>query len=815
MITLGEDLRFGLRTLRKRPWFTAATVVTLTLGIGANTVIFGAVNALLLQAPPGVQQAERVVEVGRSYQGRGFDTFSYPDLLALRERATPLEQVAGWSLVNLSMSRGGPGQRVDAMLVSANYFEILGVNPAYGRFFLEDEDDPNVPVRTIVLSYQFWRDRFGSDASVVGTSLSINREMATVVGIAPESFGGHMSLLQPDMWIPMGMLGSVRPGTTDDLEHPNNNWLMVVARLGPDATVAQASAAVRRVFDQQRDRFPREYRQKSGRVLPIGPVPGAGRGAIGAFLGVLMGLVGLVLLVTCANVAGMLVARALERRREIAIRLALGCGRSRLVRLLVAETLVLFTVAAGLATALTAWLLDTASRLQLSIPLPVHLDMRVDGLVLVFAFALALLTGLAFGVVPALRASRPNLVDSLKQAGAGFAGGGRAVLRTVFVNAQVGLSVTLLVSAVLFLRALQTAAEVETGFDPTNVHFVSLDLSLEGYDARAGRQLVKDARSRLAQSPGVVAAAASLDLPLDLAAHGEAFYPEGLETTGGSAGLGSDFNIVSPGYFRALAIRRLAGRDFDETDGPQAAPVAIVSRALAQLAWPEQSPLGKSLRWGSQAAPERTVVGVVADVKNQTLTETPGPMVYLPYTQEWRPQVNVIARGAPGSDGMPALLQREIRALDRQLALEPTVSMEEYTAIGILPQRMAAAISTALGLLVLVLSAIGVYAVVAQVVAQRTREMGVRLALGASPGSVVALVIRGELGSVLPGMALGFGLAVVAAHVLQSLLLGLDPLDPIAFAGVAVLLVLTVALASLVPALRAAGTEPVQALRYD
>jgi predicted permease len=814
MITLVEDLRVGLRTLRKRPWFTAAAVCTLTLGIGANTAIFGAVNALLIQAPPGVHQAERVVEVGRSYEGRGFDTFSYPDLLALRTGATPLEQVAGWGLVNLSMSSGGPGQRVDAMLVSANYFDILGVKPAYGRYFRPDEDDPRVPVHPIVLSHRFWRDRFGSAPGVVGTTLSINRETATVVGIAPEEFGGHVSLLQPDMWIPMAMLELAYPGMAD-LERRNNNWLMVIARLAPHATLAQADGAVKQMFDQLRDRFPQEYRQKSGRVLPIGPVPGAGRSAVGGFLGVLMGLVGLILLITCANVAGMLVARALDRRREIAIRLALGCGRSRLVRLLVTETLVLFGVAAAFATALTAWLLNLASRLQLSIPLPVHLDLSPDALVMAFAFGVSLLTGLVFGVVPALRASRPDLVDSLKQGAAGSPGASRTVLRAVFVNGQVGLSVTLLVSAALFLRALQTAAEVETGFDPEGVHFVSLDLSLEGYDAGAGRQLVEDVRARLQGLPGVAAAAASLDLPLDLGSHGGAVYPEGLESEGGSAGLGSDFNVVSPGYFTALAIRRLAGRDFDEGDGPQAAPVAIVSRTLAQRAWPGEDPVGKSIRWGSEAAPARTVVGVVADVKNQTLTETTAPMVYLPYAQEWRPQVNVIARGSATSAGLPALLQREVRTLDRQLALEPTLSLEEYTAIGILPQRVAAVISTALGLLALVLSTIGVYAVVAQVVAGRTREMGVRLALGASPRDVLALVVRGELASVVPGMALGLVLAVAATQVLKSLLLGLDPIDPIAFIGVTALLVITVTLASLSPALKAARTEPVQALRYD
>ncbi|MGD8868460.1 MAG: ABC transporter permease [Gemmatimonadales bacterium] len=809
---IGEDIRFALRTARKRPWFTATAVLTLTLGIGANTAIFSAVNALLIQSPPSLEEPERVVEVGRSYMGRGFDTFSYPDLLALQERAAPLQAAAGWSLITMSMSTGGAGERVDAMLVSANYFNVLGVRPARGRFFLPDEDDPRAPASAVVLSHRLWRDRFGGDPGIVGATFSLNRERVTIVGVAAEGFGGHMSLLQPDLWVPMGMLQAARPGI-NDLEHVDNNWLMVIARLAPGVTLDQANEAVRSLFDQQRQRFPREYRQKSGRVLPIGPVPGVGRSAVGAFLGVLMAMVGLILLITCANVAGMLLARALNREREIAVRLALGCGRARLVRLLLTESLTLFVAAAGLAAVLTAWLLGLVSKLQLSIPLPVYIDVQPDALVLAAGFGIALATGVTFGLAPALRASRPDLVRSLKQGSSGT-GGARSLARAVFVNGQVGLSAALLISAALFLRALQTAGALETGFDPDGVDFVSIDLSIEGYDEQSGRRFVDEITQRLESLPGVRAAATSLDLPLDLAAHGAPVYPEGFET-GESGGLGCDHNVVSPEYFEALRIPLLAGRDFAERDGPDAPLTVIVSQTLARRAWPNTNPLGKTIRWGGAEAPARTVVGVVGDVKNQTLTETTGPMLYLPYSQEWRPQLNIIVRGERGATGLPALLSREIRARDPQLALEPARSLEAYTAVGILPQRLAAGISAALGALALLLSAVGVYAVVAQMVARRTREIGIRLALGAKRSDVLALVLRTELFRIAPGLAAGFVLAVGVANLLGSFLLGLNPLDPIAFAGVLALLLLALVLASLSPSLRAAATEPVQALRYD
>ena len=528
-----------------------------------------------------------------------------------------------------------------------------------------------------------------------------------------------------------------------------------------------------------------------------------------------MAMVGLILLVTCANVAGMFVARASAREKEIAVRLALGAGRRRLVRQLLTEALAIFLIGGGVGTVLGVGLLSLAPIDRLPVPIPIHVDLSPDLRVLAFALGVTLLTGLVFGLLPALQATRLSLVSSLKDDGGAHAGAGR--LRRVFVAGQVGFSLVLLVAAGLLLRSLQRASDVESGFDPTDAYLTMVDLSLEGYDAEEGMVFERRLVDRLRELPGVEGAALSIDLPLDLGSHGTAAFPEGWSGEGGQEGVGVDFNFVSPGYFATLRIPVLRGRAFGPDDVQGSEPVAIVSRTFADRVWPGEDVLGRRMRFGSSSAdePMRTIVGVVEDVKNQMITEQAKPFVYVPAFQDYQAAVNVVVRAPGGIGAVAPMLRRAVLELDGSLSLAPVISLARYTGIGILPQRVAASITSALGLLALLLSGIGIYGVVAVAVQQRTREIGVRMALGAGRRRVLALILRGGLGLALPGLVVGALAALALGRAMRFLLLGLSPVDPVALTGVALALVGIVVLASLVPARRAAAVEPSEALRGE
>jgi predicted permease len=561
--------------------------------------------------------------------------------------------------------------------------------------------------------------------------------------------------------------------------------------------------------------YPETNANRSGRVVSLGLVPGAGRGPVSAFLGVLMAMVTLILLVTCANVAGMFIARSTAREKEIAVRLALGSGRRRLVRQLLTESLLVFVLGGAAGAVLGLWLLGLVPVERLPVPIPVHFDLSPDPSVLAFALALTLGTGVLFGLLPALQATRLQLTASLKDDGSTRGGAGR--LRRVFVAGQVGFSLILLVAAGLLLRSLQEAAAVETGFDATDAYMTLIDLSVEGYERDEGRVFQRELVERLRALPGVEAASLGTDLPLDLSASGTVAYPEGWNDAEGRDRVAVDFNFVSPGYFGTLGIPLLRGRDFADTDGENTEPVVVVSRTFADRVWPGESALGRRVRVGLGVLGDEssTVVGVVEDVKNQMLTEEAKPLVYLPLWQAYRPSTSVVVKAAGGIATVAPALRRGILDADGSLALTPVIALERYTSIGVLPQRVAAGLTTTLGLLALVLSGMGIYGVVAMAVAQRTREIGVRMALGADRRRVLGLVIRGGFMLALPGLALGGLAALGVGRVLEFLLIGLSPVDPLALGGVAAALLAVVLVASWVPARRASAVEPVVALRSE
>ena len=806
------EIRLALRSLRQRPLFTLIIIASLGVGLGAVTAVFSVANSLLLRSVGGVSEPDRAVEIGRTTGGRGFDTFSWPEYLAMREDASPLAAVAGWTFIPLSFGTGGEGERVNSLLVSAPYFDAVGVTPALGRFFAPDEDAFDEG-SVAVLSHDFWRDRFGSDPSVIGRPVSFNRHTFTVIGVAPSEFLGHSPMFSPDVYLPIGMIRVALPRfDRTELQNPRSSWFSVIGRLAPGATIEQADAAVKAAVARFAPPEADPGRIRSARVVPLGPVPGFGRAAVTAFLALMLGVAMLVMVIACANVAGMLTARASARDREMAIRLALGSGRARLVRQLLTEGLVLFAAGGLVAIALAYWGGAVLNSIHLPIPIPLRIDFSPDTVVLGAGLAMALVTGLVFGLAPALQAGRGGSMVALRRdAARPGSRGSRA--RRLFLGAQLALSVVLLVSAGLFLRSLQRAAGTHIGFDPANVETLMLDLSLEGYDAGGGAAFQSRMVERLRALPGVTAAALATDLPLDLGAMGQPVVAESGPASG-EQGMGSDFNRVSADYFRALRIAVLEGRAFGPGDVAGTEPVAVVSRTLAERVWPGESAVGKRIRMVDQPDRWRTVVGVVDDVKNQMLSEATEPMYYTPLAQDYDPAVSVIAQGRGGPE-LGHDMEAAIRELDPEISLTPPQSLEAVTAIGLLPQRIGAGVTSGLGVLALLLSTLGVYGVIAFTVAQRTFEIGVRAALGARRGDIIGLVLGGAFRLALPGLAIGVLAAFALGHAMRSFILGVAPADPVTFIGMPALLLLAVGLASLIPARRAAAVPPMTALRTE
>ena len=802
-----DDARFGLRMMRQRPLFALVATISIAIGVGATTTIFSVFNALLFRTPPGVAEPERVVELGRTNGGRGFDTFGYPELRAMQEQSKLLSAVAGWRITPLSFAETGSSERIMGMAASGSYFQIFGLRPALGRFFTTDEDRVPGANPVTVLSYQFWQDRFNGDRAILGRTIDINRRQFTVIGVAPPDFLGHMPVVRPDLYFPLTMFGVTRPGF-NDWEERGSSWLTAIGHLQPGATAAQVNSELKRIFDTFWNDV--ETRERRGATsIAFGTIPGPGRLPVTAFLSILLGFVGLVLLITCANVAGMLIARAAAREREMAIRLAIGSSRGALIRQLVVESLLIFLIGGIGGVFLARWGADALASVQLPSPIPIHLDFHADVRVLGFGLAIALVTGLLFGLAPALQASNPSVLGSLKSDSARRGSrGGRT--RRVFVMAQVALSLILLSSAGLFLRSLQNAANIDTGFDGHDVYMLSFDLSMDGYDETRGLDFQNRLIARLQATNGVTAAGFTQDLPLDLGMSGQPTISEGQKDP--NQWQETAFSRVGGDFFNALRIPLLRGRVFGPQDVGNSQRVTVISRGFAERAWPGQDPLGKRVRFHGEDT-WLSVVGVVADVKNKTVMEVTEPMIYVPVAQQYSSGLYLVVRHAGALQA--SALRTAISDVDPRLSLSFIQRLDDYTSLGIMPQRIAAALSTVLGALALLLSAIGVYGVIAFTVAQRTREIGIRMALGANRGNVTGLIVRDGLRLAAPGLAIGIISALSLGQLLRSFILGVAPTDVLTFTLAPVALMLIILVACWAPARRAAGLHPVLALKSE
>jgi predicted permease len=816
--TLFKDLRYGIKTLLKHPAFTAVAVLSIALGIGVNTTIFSFINAALFRPLPFPDSRQLV----RVWDG---NSASYPDYVAYRDESKVFSGLAAYAQRPMSLSVNGESQRIYGEIVTGNYFDVLKVKPALGRGFLEEEDRTVGASPVVVLSNGLWRRRFNSDPAIIGKGISLNSHPYTVVGIMPENFGGASLVSPPDLWLPMMMEPLVNTGS-QSLTSPDDGWLMMLGRLKPEANLSGAQAAVKtiaaRLHEARRVRNS-EPEQLDQRVLIVAPalglmVPPEGRAPVFVIVAILMTVVSLVLLVACANVANMLLARAVTRRKEIAVRLALGAGRWRIVRQMLTESVLLSFVGGAVGLLFTEWSTSLLLRLiprlvpEISMAPDVAPDARVFG----YTFLLSLLAGVLFGLVPALQTSRPDVVATLKDERLTFGSGRRRFnLRNLLVVVQVAVSLLLLVSAGLFIRNLRNTQHADPGFALDNSLMMSFDLGLANYNPARGKVFEEQLLERVRALPQVRSASLAQWVPLGNGGNMSPLYVEGEPAPDhfDDASLLSH-SVVGVDYFKTLGIPFVRGRDFNDRDTPASPAVIIVNETLARRLAPDGNAVGKRVRMDSKGD-YLEVVGVVRDVKYKQLAEKPLFFGYRPLSQGYRSAMtlHVSTTGNP----LPVMseVRAEVKALDSDLPLTNVETMPEHMRPLLGPARLLALLSSAFGMLALLLAAIGLYGVMAYSVGNRTHEIGIRMALGAQTSGVRRLVIGQGIRLALTGIALGLIAAFALTRVLESVLYGVGATDPLTFVSVAGLLLAVAWLACFVPARRATKVDPLVALRYE
>jgi predicted permease len=815
MQTLWQDLRYGARMLLKRPGFTLIAALTLSLGIGANTAAFSLLNAFLFRPLPCSSPEQLVGYYIGKEEGNGL---SYPYYRDVRDWNEVFSGFLAFRFVtvNLSGAGGGRNGHLWGYLVSGNYFDTLGVKAAMGRALTEADDRTPGAHPVVVLSHGCWLRRFGGDPSVIGKKVLLNGHGFTVIGVMPAGFFGTERLMAPEFFAPMMMQRQIEPGG-DWLEARGSGTLWAVGRLKPGVTVEQAQASVKLLTGQIAKEYPDHHLGLTVKLgMPGLATPGIRKAAI-LFAAILMALVGVVLLIACTNLANLLLARAAERRREIAIRLALGASRWRLARQLLTESLMLAGAGGALGSLLAVWIIDALLALKPSLDIPLNVDLSADWRVLGFTVMVSLLTGVLFGLAPAWKASKPEITPALKDAAPGLASH-RSWLSRGLIMAQVAMSMLTLIAAGLIVRSLTRAQKIDLGFNPYNAVVMSFDLSLQGYDRARGEQFYRRLLERVAALPGARAAAVTSDRPLDPAMSSGNIYVEGRPIERGANQPGAFEGLVTPGYFAAMEIPLLRGRVFTEQDNRDAPLVAVVNETFARLFCPGADPSGQAI--GKRFSREREgplaeIVGVVKDSKHFSLGEAPQPYVYFPIFQNYSGDATLVARSAADASALLAALRGEVNALDATLPVYEAKTLEEHLGFSLFPMRVAAAMSGSFGLLALALAAIGIYGVMAYAVSQRTREIGIRIALGARKSDVLRLVAGQGLTLVAIGLLIGLIAALLLTRLMESLLFGVSATDPLTFIVISLLLIAVALVACYLPAWRATRVNPMVALRCE
>lgn len=810
-----QDLRFGARMLLKNKSFTIVALLSLAVGIGANTAIFSLANAVLFQTP-AVADPERVVSVFA--EGRESFAVSYPDYRDYRERNQVFTDLLCWGEASLSLTIGGQAEQLTGMLVSGNYFEVLGVQPVLGRSFLPEEDQTPGRYPVVVISYGLWQRGFGGDANIIGREVNLNGNTFTVIGVAPRSFTSTLSIFAPDAWVPMMMQTRVLP-LFEALNDRNTRWLQMSGRLKPGTNKAEAEADLNRLALQLAVEYPNRERlvenqaeagPHEAKLLPVGSLPPRTGRVVAAFMMLLVALVGLVLLIACANLSGLLLARATVRRKEIAVRLALGARRMRIVRQLLTETVLLCLLSGFAGVLLAFWMNRALLSFKPELQLPLELNLRIDARVLIAALVLSLLTGILFGLLPALQASKPDIVATLKD-GSYREGARGSRLRSLLVVGQVALSFLLLVCAGLFWRALNTGRQYQPGLEPERVQTATLDPRFLGYDETRAREFYRQLLERVRAMPGVEASSLASSVSV-----GNSRSSMGLEPVGNGAHLEQlppvSFNAVTPGHLALLKLRLLSGRDFTETDRDGAQRVAIIDEIAARQWFPASAPLGERLTDGKD---QYVIIGVAERANLTADASTAQPFVYMPVAQAFNTRLVLHVRTQASAAETYAAVRVAVASLDERIPLQFTMPLTDYLRLSLLPQRIVAALAGVCGLVGLALAAIGIFGIMSYAVTQRTREIGIRRALGAQNGDVLRLVMRSGVTIAITGLSLGLLASFAVTRLLAGLLYGISPTDPGTLIGVSVLLAGSALLACYVPARKATKVDPMAALRHE
>lgn len=808
-----HDIQFALRQLRKAPAFTAIVVVTLALGIGATTTVFCWIQAVLWRPFPGVRAPDELVVLCNRQGTLQSDCVSYPNLKDYAKLTNIFAGVIGSQVTPACLSVEGNVEWVYGQIATADFFDVLGVQPGLGRFFRADEEQAPGSAPVLVLSHGFWQRRFGGDPSIVNRPVELNRKPFTIIGVAPAAFRGTMSGLVCDFWAPLVMHQEV--AHFGSLTERGDSWLHTIGRLQPRVTQTQAQAAVDLRARQLEAAYPASNRERGLVVLPPYKSPWGGQAFFLPVLQVLMVVSFGVLLIVAANIANLLLARAIGRQKEISIRLALGIKRRRLVAQLLTESLLLALVAGAVGILMAHWTSQLLLAFMPNSYLPIRYQFQLDGQTLVFTLTVSLITGVLFGIVPAFQALRTNLQNVLKEGGRTSASGGQHHrIRNALVVAEVALALTLLAGAALCIQGFRKARQIDPGFDPSNALVAGLRLGAHGYTEETAKVFYRQLRERLAALPGVRQAALASWFPLGFeGGSGTGAQPEGYQRAP-NEDTSAPYSIVSPHYFDAMRIPLLEGRDFTERDDTNAAPVVVINEALAQRYWPGQSALGRRLTlFGQRAA---TVIGVVKTGKYRTLSEPPRPFVFLPAEQGvWDLNLGVILRTTGSPTSMAGALRREVRALDPGVEVWATLPYEDFMQAAFIAQRIAASLLALLAFVSLFLASLGIYGVMAYLVGQRTHEIGVRMALGARIPDILRLIMARGIGLTSAGMLVGLLGSLALTRLLGSFLHGVSPFDPLTFLAVTLLLAGVATLACLLPALRGARVDPVVALRGE
>jgi putative ABC transport system permease protein len=824
MQILLQDLRYGARMLLKNSGFMVVAVITLSLGVAANTAVFTLVNAALFKPMP-VREPERLVALYTTDPNSRFPgNFSFPDYRDYRDHNEVFSDLFVHLGVNVSLRESrGKAELIWGELVTSNYFTGLGVAPELGRMLAPADETAQGAPPIVVLNHSFWKRRFGGDPGVVGRVVKLNGFDFTIIGVAREGFSGTRFLgYIPDVWIPLMIYARLVPDSEHMLEDRGFMAFNVNGRLKPGVTIAQATAAMDVRARQLAQAYPR-----TNTNIGVGMVPGSSKtnpviarmGFLPIVAGLIMGLVSLVLLVACANVANLLLAQASTRRREIAIRLALGASRWRLIRQLLTETMMLSVAGGALGLLLASWATEIVPMFDPELDFATmnyKYDLSLDYRILGFTLLVSILTGVIFGLAPALEASKPDLVTTLKgEATAALSGRRRFSLRDLLVVSQVALSLMLLVCAGLFVKSMRNAQELNPGFETKRILLSSVNVSLFDYSETKGRNFYKQALERIRALPDVEAASLAAPLPLDAYTSGGSVVIEGYIPRDENERIAINHSIVGHDYFQTMNTPIVEGRAFTDRDNERAPRVVIVNETMARHYWPNQNPIGKRIHLDDAQSPALEVVGVAKDGKYLFLGEPPTEYLFLPFQQNYRGQMTLIARAAGRPEAVAASIRQEVANIDGELPVYSVKTMPKFLDRLLNGPKSVAVMVSIFGVIALLMAAVGLYGVISYLVAQRMREIGIRMALGANAADVLRLIVQQGMRLAMVGVAIGVTAAAALAQLMKSLLYGVSGADPTVFVVVSLTLVAATLLACYLPARRATKVDPMIALRCE